>query len=271
MKTLSVRDYYDFIAQDYDKLYFDAISVNENLLVNEMLISFLGKQKQEPKVLDLGCGTGLGLQFFRRYRNVTGNKFTYKGVDISKQMILLAKNEWYNENYAEFMTGDISKLTNFPDESFDVITSFFGSFSHATPYEDALNELERLTKPGGKVFLMVYSKYSLRELCNFFFRFKWGSLNFQKPYNVRNNKEIGSCNAYFYSNRFLKKELSKRGFGVFKSYGLNALLELPIVKNYILKYKNSVNDIFSLEQKILSIFPDLGHSLIITTIKNDSN
>src|SRR5262245_33278377 len=75
------QSYWDAISDRYDQLYMAQWSDLENRWVQRRL-SFV-RTLPAPTVLDLGCGTGLGLRIIRRL-----NRYAhYVGVDISAQMV----------------------------------------------------------------------------------------------------------------------------------------------------------------------------------------
>ena len=51
---MTTVNYYDLVAQNYDSLYNDNISLAENSIVEELLVENTGK-KSELSVLDIGC------------------------------------------------------------------------------------------------------------------------------------------------------------------------------------------------------------------------
>ena len=46
----------------------------------------------------------------------------------------------------------------------DVVLSLFGSFSHALNLTAAIAEFQRVLRPGGRFLVMVYSRFSLRNI-----------------------------------------------------------------------------------------------------------
>jgi len=101
--------------------------------------------RKKDKVLDLGCGNG------RLYQILKENQVDYTGLDISEELIYIAKNK-YPE--ADFIVGDIKKLS-FSDSSFDIIFSV-ASFHHLPDEKsriEALREMKRVLKKDGKILM----------------------------------------------------------------------------------------------------------------------
>jgi len=114
----------------------------------------------DEKVLDVGCGSGLLLN--EAARQLSTGKAT--GIDIwaphsgGGNYTLLMKNAKAEgvADKIEFKQADVRKLP-FSDASFDVIVSS-GALHHIsrdrTEHEQAINEILRVLKPGGRIALM---------------------------------------------------------------------------------------------------------------------
>jgi ubiquinone/menaquinone biosynthesis C-methylase UbiE len=98
------------------------------------------------RVLDAGCGAGdLSLRLAGHDRNVVG-------VDISRQMIALAKRHRIEQqkNNVHFIVADLEDPP-FPERAFDLVVSF--NTLHNTNVNVTLPILRRLVKPGGRMVL----------------------------------------------------------------------------------------------------------------------
>ncbi len=116
----------------------------------DLIISILGVN-EETKILDLCCGQGRHvLELARRgFSNV-------EGYDRSQYLIRKAKARAQKENLqVKFKEGDARKLP-YPSDTFDVVTilgNSFGYFDSTVQDRKVLEEISRVLKPGGKVFL----------------------------------------------------------------------------------------------------------------------
>ncbi len=122
----------------------------ETKIVNE-LIEVNGKV-----VLDLGCGGGrYALSLCQKAKKVIG-------IDISDNLIQIAKKKLSPEMPIEFLVGDATR-TCFKDEYFDVVVSLgmLEYLENPTPF---LVEIERVLKPSGEfVFVFHNRKSSIRS------------------------------------------------------------------------------------------------------------
>jgi ubiquinone/menaquinone biosynthesis C-methylase UbiE len=119
----------------------------------DVLRSIEGQLKRLPatanrrayRALEIGCGPG------RLVKPLSRHFGEVHGVDVSDEMIRLARERLGDIPHAHFHTTDGSSLPQFADESFDFIYSY-AVFQHI-PSRDVvleyMREIRRLLKPGG--------------------------------------------------------------------------------------------------------------------------
>lgn len=95
------------------------------------------------RVLDVACGSGLALEL----AELRGAAVS--GIDASSRLVAVARDRCPD---ADIRVGDMHDLP-WPDESFDVVTSFRGIWG-TTPH--ALSEVIRVLRPGGRLGLTVW-------------------------------------------------------------------------------------------------------------------
>jgi SAM-dependent methyltransferase len=95
------------------------------------------------RLLDLACGSGLGLELGAARGAVCS------GIDASARLVAVARDRLPT---AEIRVGDMNELP-WDDNSFDVVTSFRGIWG-TTP--DAVAEARRVLKPGGRFGFTVW-------------------------------------------------------------------------------------------------------------------
>lgn len=138
-KKKYVIDDYNAIVQEYTEEFFDDKS--DEKYIDQFLQSLEGKN-----VLDAGCGNGRDC----KYINQKG--FKVKGIDLSKEMLVIAKKMVPK---VDFEVMDITNIT-YSDNSYDGIISNC-SFFHI-PVEElpkTLNSFSKILKPNGKLLLIL--------------------------------------------------------------------------------------------------------------------
>lgn len=106
------------------------------------------------KVLDIACGTGvLTEQFVRMGADVTAIDLTPKAVELTKKRLAL-----YGLT-AEVLEADAQQLP-FADNTFDFVCAW-GCLMHMPKTEQAISEIYRVLKPGGKSMIMMYHSNSV--------------------------------------------------------------------------------------------------------------
>lgn len=141
------RAYYDDFSAQYergrDKGYHAFLDRTE---LGAILPLAKGK-----RVLEAGCGTGLLLHHVHQ---VTDEAV---GVDLSTGMMRHARDRGLH-----VVQGDLLNLP-FDDDHFDLVYSC-KVLAHVPNPERVLGELNRITKPGGRLLLEFYNRRSIRYL-----------------------------------------------------------------------------------------------------------
>jgi ubiquinone/menaquinone biosynthesis C-methylase UbiE len=106
------------------------------------------------RVLEVGCGAGVDLVSFA----LAGADVS--AIDLSSKSIELAKKNLK----AFYCHGDVrvanAEKLPFGDNMFDFVHSW-GVLHHMVHTVEAINEIKRVLKPGGKVCVMLYNKNSI--------------------------------------------------------------------------------------------------------------
>jgi ubiquinone/menaquinone biosynthesis C-methylase UbiE len=150
-----VEGAFNTFAEKYDGVAGKSMASFADLLVRDLQIP------ENPRVLDVGCGTGIST--FRLVQKVQGKGMFY-GIDISQRMLDLAGRRAAELGYAnvEFNKGDAEQL-DFPESSFDLVISNQAFFFFPNK-QKALNEMFRVLKPTGQIALLFFAEPSLKEI-----------------------------------------------------------------------------------------------------------
>jgi ubiquinone/menaquinone biosynthesis C-methylase UbiE len=134
--------------------YFEAIAEKRNKL--EPFIADYARFDKwaAKKVLEVGCGVGSDLLRFAR----AGARVV--GIDLSPKSVSLAKSRLQLHSCrGDVLVADAEKLP-FKDNEFD-LTYSWGVLHHTPNPERAIEEIYRVTKPGGEICVMLYHRHSL--------------------------------------------------------------------------------------------------------------
>ncbi|MFF0423179.1 demethylmenaquinone methyltransferase [Streptomyces sp. NPDC004520] len=158
-----VASMFDDVAANYD-LTNDVLSLGQDRRWRKEVAKAVDARPAQ-KVLDLAAGTATSSQPF-----VKAGAYVVP-CDFSLGMLRVGKK---NHPWMPFTAGDGTKLP-FRDDVFDAVTISFG-LRNIQDTEQALRELYRVTKPGGRVvicefshptwapFRTVYEEYLMRAL-----------------------------------------------------------------------------------------------------------
>ncbi len=150
------------ISPEYLKKIDDLFGQGHSLVNNpnwpsgKILEKFIPYQLFEnKKILEIGCGAGLVSSHIAK----SGAKLT--AIDITSNSINFTKKRFKFENLNANIIKMDAENVNFEDNYFDYIVSW-GVIHHSGNMKKILSEIYRVLKPGGKAYIMVYNKKSIR-------------------------------------------------------------------------------------------------------------
>lgn len=151
-KAARVRGVFDSVAQNYDVMN-DALSAGMHRLWKRYTVAVSGA-KEGDRVLDIAGGTG---DLTRLFAPKVGQGGQVIHTDINEAMLRVGRDRMLNEGVlAPPLVCDAEKLP-FADNYFDVVCVAFG-LRNMTHKDQALREMLRILRPGGKLCVLEFSK-----------------------------------------------------------------------------------------------------------------
>ncbi|MDP3796410.1 MAG: bifunctional demethylmenaquinone methyltransferase/2-methoxy-6-polyprenyl-1,4-benzoquinol methylase UbiE [Polaromonas sp.] len=151
-KARRVRGVFDSVAPKYDVMN-DLMSMGLHRAWKAYTV-LVANVREGQQVLDIAGGTGdLALAFAPK----VGSSGRVVHTDINEAMLREGRNRLLDAGVnLPTLVCDAEHLP-FADASFDVVTVAFG-LRNMTHKEDALREMNRVLKPGGKLLVLEFSK-----------------------------------------------------------------------------------------------------------------
>jgi demethylmenaquinone methyltransferase/2-methoxy-6-polyprenyl-1,4-benzoquinol methylase len=151
-KATRVRGVFDSVAQNYD-IMNDVLSAGMHRLWKRYTVTVSGA-KEGDRVLDIAGGTG---DLTRLFARKVGSRGQVIHTDINEAMLRVGRDRMINEGViAPPLVCDAEKLP-FADNYFDVVSVAFG-LRNMTHKDQALREMLRVLRPGGKLCVLEFSK-----------------------------------------------------------------------------------------------------------------
>jgi SAM-dependent methyltransferase len=225
--------------------------VGRRAILEEFLRQIIQNPKskiQNPKILDVGCGTGANLEMLAQFGESEGVDVSYDALEFCR-----AKGLKVHKGLAEELP--------FADESFDVVTAL-DVVEHLDDDVAGLKEMRRVLKTGGKTLIFVPA-----------FMWLWGVQDDISNHRIR------------YTKKQIVGRLEKAGFTIERATYANWTFFAPILAGRTLmkitglkpESENNVNvsalngffgKIFSAERFWLKNFDfPFGVSIVITATK----
>lgn len=254
METKATSEFWDKHWKDVDLK--KSILAGKNDFLVPVVTRFFLKPHQSTRVLEGGCGKG---QYV--YALSTRGYDTY-GIDYAKNTVDQIRSVMPE---LKVSYGDVRKLP-FPDNHFDGYWSL-GVIEHFYEgYEDITNEMSRVIKPGGYLFLTFPQMSLLRRVK--------AHLNMYPKFE---DTEINRSNFYQFAldYRLVVADLKKGGFQLVIHKALDGMggLKRELHSPYFSTFFRSLERNKSLFVKIIRLFLDIifapcsGHTILLVLKK----
>ncbi|MFD1913696.1 bifunctional demethylmenaquinone methyltransferase/2-methoxy-6-polyprenyl-1,4-benzoquinol methylase UbiE [Halodurantibacterium flavum] len=152
-KAGMVHGVFTRVASRYDVMN-DLMSGGVHRLWKDAMMDWLAPRPHQ-RLLDVAGGTGdIAFRFLRRAPDAQATV-----LDMTEQMLIQGRQRAEAEQMADrltWVTGDAMALP-FADSSFDVYTISFG-IRNVTRIEAALQEAQRVLRPGGRIMVLEFSQ-----------------------------------------------------------------------------------------------------------------
>lgn len=198
-----MRESFDHIVQGYDESFTNTSvgRIQRNLVyrqLKKLITDFKGLN-----VLEINCGTGEDASW------MADQGANVLATDISPEMVAETQRKCGEKVRAE--VADMQKVSQLVgEEKFDLIFSNFGGvncLSHAD-LEKALNDLSKSLSSGGKLILVVMSRFCWNETAYFMVKGKWSeAFRRRKRSGVGANVEGKEVWTWYFSPRDIRKML----------------------------------------------------------------
>jgi demethylmenaquinone methyltransferase / 2-methoxy-6-polyprenyl-1,4-benzoquinol methylase len=161
-KRRYVRTLFATIADRYDFITI-VLSYGQDRRWKRRLVRE-AKMQRGDRVIDLACGTGdIALEASAQGADVVG-------LDITPRMVELARAKAKRAGHdglwplPTFVVGDMGSLP-FMDAAAEIVTTGYG-LRNVPVLEEALDEIARVLKPGGRLLSLDFNRPAIRPICS---------------------------------------------------------------------------------------------------------
>ena len=151
-KAQRVRGVFDSVAGKYD-LMNDLMSMGMHRAWKAYAVA-VANVRDGDRVLDIAGGTG---DLAKAFAKKVGARGTVVHTDINEAMLRQGRNRLLDDGLVLPTAICDAEGLPFPGESFDLVSVAFG-LRNMTHKERALAEMARVTRPGGRVLVLEFSK-----------------------------------------------------------------------------------------------------------------
>ena len=151
-KAGKVAEVFHSVASNYDVMN-DLMSMGMHRIWKQFLRLRAGV-RPGARILDIAGGTGDISRLLAKDAGPTGEIWL---TDINGSMLAIGRDRLLDEGCVVATAQCDAEKLPFPDDHFDLVTVAFG-LRNMTHKEAALTEMRRVLKPGGRLFVLEFSK-----------------------------------------------------------------------------------------------------------------
>jgi 2-polyprenyl-3-methyl-5-hydroxy-6-metoxy-1,4-benzoquinol methylase len=182
------------------------IKINRSLILNQLDFFNLVKNKKS-KILDIGCGFGYFLKFLfkKNYKNLIG-------IDPDKNLLKTVPKKIKTYSY-------YGNKTKFKNNSFDVIFIYMvlHHLHNDKEYYETVNEIHRILKPNGLVFITEPGRYNFFRFIEYVFYLLSFISKFAKTFSDMMKEEEKEQHYFLLNHHKVKNYLKRKKFKILKS------------------------------------------------------
>lgn len=240
-KYYSTEYFEKFRGQNFwQRLFLGRIDRKEPLYT--YLLQKSRKRNQVPKLLDIGCGSGLFLRFAEKH-------FECTGLDISKEALAIARTQ---APETKFILGGFEKLTRMKSLSFDVVCCF-DVLEHVLYHKEIFEQIFRLLSDNGLLAISVPNLESIGT-----------RLKGKKAFAFRDESHL-----WFRSTNEWKMHFNSQGFVTLRQWH-GGLIDTPYVswmpemlQRFMIKYPTQLASLYGVPMP-----SSLGEVAFLVLMKN---
>ena len=207
---------YNKITDLYDIMYTKKTGFNHKLQV-KWVDNWRKKFTSKKIVVDLGCGTGTHLGYFKKLG------YSCMGIDLERAMLDIAERQNKQISFRE------GNFKNFKlEEKSPLITMFFNSMGYNTTNSEMFNSLKNIKNNLSKDGLFIFDMFTGKSKNVFIVKtFTGKGINFSKTYiGGPTNKGFESKTYYVVSHKNGVKIIQRSSLrGMFSKSRMNSILK----------------------------------------------